>query len=234
MWLIFSSFYFFVLDQLRISDMSEAMTRMTRSCPECEIDCQCGCQSNIYLLPLEVLERILWYEDPMTLIALEGTSKHFWFVVSNFWNLYCKRKGLTKKPTPLCSYWCAGDGAFHSYNRAVERVNDDRLRWRIMAIRIYLRHNCKCVICRSPCDKVEHFVFGEDVLLCIRCMPRFSITVTHDLVCFSLIYSLSSAMLCYFNQFLGFITFWHEIPCDYAIFSMHFDVVHIDFKCINF
>lgn len=164
--------------------MAEGFTKTTtQNCLDCDISCRCGCQSNISLLPMEILERILWYEDPLTLAALERTSKLFRLIVSDFWKLYCKREKLLKKPTALCSYYRdKGDGIYHSYDKSFQRMNDDRQRWRIMAIRVHLRSRGKCVVCYSFCKNTEHFIFGEDVLLCYRCLPNFSITITHNLV----------------------------------------------------
>ena len=163
--------------------MGKSKVKAGRKCIDCDFDCQCGCQNNIYSLPLEVLERILWYEDPVTLASLERTSKFFASIVSEFWFSYCKRKHLVKKPTPLCSGWQETEDDFYSYGKALKRVNDDKQRWRIMAIRVYLRDKSQCVVCRSPCnDTNQTFLFAEDILLCFRCLPHFSIKVTHDLV----------------------------------------------------
>ena len=163
--------------------MRKLTSKPARRCLDCEIDCRCGCQSNIYSLPLEVIERILMFEDPLTLAALEKTSKFFYSLVADFWALYCKRNHICKKPTPLCTEWYSSNEGIYSYENAVEQVTDGSQRWRIMAIRVYLRRMSKCVICMSTCDDMEqNFLYGEDVLLCRRCLPHFSITVSHDLV----------------------------------------------------
>ena len=163
--------------------MKKRKVKIDRKCQDCEVDCQCGCQSNIYSLPFEVMERVLWYQDPLTLISLERTSKFFFAIVSDFWVLYCKRNRLLKRPTPLCSTWRSKNGDGYCYEKALQQVNDDTQRWRMMAIRVYLRHNSQCVVCMSICnEKEQHFLYREDVLLCHRCLPYFSITITHDLV----------------------------------------------------
>ena len=163
--------------------MRKRKVDIDRKCLECEIDCKCGCQNNIYALPVEVIERILWYEDPLTLVALEKVSKFFLSVVSDFWISYCKRNRLLKKPIPLCSDWSSENWSIYSYRKATEQVTDEVQRWRIMAIRVYLKWNSRCVICMSICDDTEQsYTYGDDVLLCPRCLPNFSITITHDLV----------------------------------------------------
>ena len=158
-----------------------------RKCSECEVNCQCGCQSNIFSLPLEVLEQILLYEDPITLTALERTSKYLFAVVSNFWVKYCKQKEIDIKPTPLCLGWNGMIDEFYSYDKAVELSHDAQQQWRIAAVRCYLRRNRQCVVCRASCSNIplnELFTANSDVLLCFRCFPHFTITITHDLVSF--------------------------------------------------
>jgi len=163
--------------------MRKGKVDIDRKCIECEIDCKCGCQSNIYALPLEVIERILWYEDLLTLVALEKVSRFFLSVVSDFWISYCKRNRLLKKPIPLCSDWSSESRSIYSYKKTKEQVSDEAQRWRIMAIRVYLKWNSRCVICMSICDDTEqNYTYGDDVLLCPSCLPNFTITINHDLL----------------------------------------------------
>ena len=185
--------------------MAESSVRY-RKCSECSEDCRCGCQdqsgqrsrshssrsynsksqSIIFSLPLEVLEHILQYQDPLTLLSIERTSKFFFAAVARFWNTYCKQRRLYKKPTPLCLGWDVNKGNIYSYERAVQVVTEQEERWRIAAVRNYLRDNQQCVVCRANCENLldgERFIFGDDVLLCPRCVPHFTITITHDLVC---------------------------------------------------
>ena len=154
-----------------------------KRCSSCDEDCQCGCQSNIYSLPLEVLEQIFEYEDPITLLSLERTCKLLFSVVSRFWETYCRRKRLKKYPTPLCIGWNLDNDSAYSYEKAVQLSKDPDQKWRTVAVRSFLCANQQCVFCKVPCSANQTVQCETDILLCARCLPHFSITITHDVVC---------------------------------------------------
>eukprot|EP00794_Sanderia_malayensis_P011978 gene11978-13215_t len=156
-----------------------------RRCSSCDEDCRCGCQSNIYSLPWEILEKILEYEDPVTLLAVERTCRMLCVLVSTMWIKYCKARGWGKAPTPLCLGLGVGKHSVYSYDKAVELSTGENQMWRLLAVRSFLVQSKRCVYCRSCITNdlvLERCTLSHDVLLCSRCIQHFAIIVTHDMI----------------------------------------------------
>lgn len=137
-------------------------------------------------LPDVVLKMILGFLDIKSLIALERVNHALSESICKYWKEYCLNRGLTKDPTPICVGWNVNPCSKFSYDKALQLCNDPIKKWRVLAIRNYLKTSFKCVICeeflRDVCG-VNGVYLQHDILLCHpRCMDIFLLNVRNNVV----------------------------------------------------
>ncbi len=147
-------------------------------------------------LPRHILNKILSFLGISDLIAVEQVNRRLWSNVSLFWKSYCYRFELKGDPTPLCVGWGLNDISLFSYDRAVALCEHPVKKWRLLAVRCFLRNCYRCIICRQHLkdrNSVDGFYFAHDVLLCYpQCYEIFTINFQLEMVWLYLIsyYSL--------------------------------------------
>ena len=165
--------------------MTTTPTISLNICTSCPVSCTCGCQNGFESLPVEIIESILSYQDPVSIIAVGKTCRKLASIVSHFWRIYCKLHQLFLEPTPLCVGWRTKSTSIFSYDRAVQLCQDSTQKWQLLAVRCYLKENGCCVVCMAKCGKsntADGFFFNEDILLCLRCLHTFCVYINAEMV----------------------------------------------------
>eukprot|EP00794_Sanderia_malayensis_P011977 gene11977-13214_t len=130
-------------------------------------------------LPRHITDKILSLLNITDLISLGETNRRLSIFVAQYWKSYCDRFNLTGDPTPLCVGWALNELSLYSYDNAVALCTHPVKKWRLLAVRCFLRNGYRCVICRQHVkdrNSVDGFYFKHDVLLCYpQCYRIFTI-----------------------------------------------------------
>ena len=145
-----------------------------------------SCVFSLDNLPRHIITKIFSFLDISDLISLESMSRRTLEHVTHFWKTYCQRYKLAGDPTPLCVGWELNQMSLYSYDSAVALCKHPVKKWRLLAVRCFLRDCYRCVICCQHLkdrNSVDGFYFKHDVLLCYpQCYEIFTLNFQLDMV----------------------------------------------------
>ena len=145
-----------------------------------------SCVFSLDNLPRHIITKIFSFLDISDLISLESMSRRTLEHVTHFWKTYCQRYKLAGDPTPLCVGWKLNQMSLYSYDSAVALCKHPVKKWRLLAVRCFLRDCYRCVICCQHLkdrNSVDGFYFKHDVLLCYpQCYEIFTLNFQLDMV----------------------------------------------------